>query len=185
MINEYKNDNSIDDLFKKLSELKEYNIITNYALTAYDKQQYKEMLDKLELNLYELKEKTQPRKKFAFSKKNNQLLSHQDEKKEKKEENNLENSSSIINFASQIKGIMNLSREIKKIGREEHENMYKIENNNDSEIEINAVIDCIFIKNNNNCIIRIGPVKSSVFIDNNENCDIHIMGHQVISKQKI
>lgn len=182
MIAEYKSDDSIDFLFNKLNELKEYFITTNHALTAYDSQKYKEMLDKIELSLFELKEKTQPRKKFAFSKKNQIHQNNETQKNDKI--NSAPKTESTNYFADQIEGVVNLSRESKMIGRENKKTVYKVENNNDSEIVINSGFDCLFIKNNKNCLIKIGPAKSSVFVDNNENCEIHIMGHQVIINKK-
>jgi len=39
---------TIEDIFLEFNVLKNYFVNTNYALTTYDKQQYKEQLDSLE-----------------------------------------------------------------------------------------------------------------------------------------
>jgi len=61
----------IDDLFDKLNNLKEYYVNASYSLATFDKQFYREQLEKLEKSMQEFREKNQPRKKFAFSKKTN------------------------------------------------------------------------------------------------------------------
>lgn len=38
-----------------------------YALKTYDRQSYKEQLDKMYNNIIDLKKKSEPRKKFKFS----------------------------------------------------------------------------------------------------------------------
>lgn len=47
--------------------IKDYLVNTNYALTTFDKQLYKEQIEKLEKLLYQLKNMIQPRQKFKFS----------------------------------------------------------------------------------------------------------------------
>lgn len=171
---------TIDDLFIKYNELKDFYISTNHALTAYDKQQYKDLLDKLEIELYELKEKIQPRKKFSFSKKK-----HENHKEIINPEPNpfiQKENAQPIDFISQIEGIENAKNETFLLNQNQVKKSWKIMNNKNCEIRINAFFDCLFVKNNRNCKIFIGPVKSSVFLDNNEDCEIAIMSHQVNTK---
>lgn len=150
-------------------------------MTSYDKQQYKDQLDKLEADIYELKEKLQPRKKFTFSKKKNEA------QVEKITNHNEKYTSDIIqkentkptDFINQIEGIENLKNETIVLSRNQLKNSWKIINNKASTIVLNSIFDCVFIKGNRNCKIYLGPVKSSVFIENNEECEIFVMSHQV------
>jgi len=45
-VEEFKEGNNIDNLFSSFNELKDYFVNTSYSLTPYDKQQYKEQLEK-------------------------------------------------------------------------------------------------------------------------------------------
>jgi len=69
--NPNKENVKIDELYEKFNALREYFVNASYSLTTFDKQLYKEQLEKLEKSLQEFREKNQPRKKFAFSKKTN------------------------------------------------------------------------------------------------------------------
>eukprot|EP00919_Chromeraceae_sp_WS-2016_P011904 GHVR01027834.1.p1 GENE.GHVR01027834.1~~GHVR01027834.1.p1 ORF type:complete len:106 (+),score=7.45 GHVR01027834.1:1278-1595(+) len=71
----------IDQLMKKYKEksitfqelhgeyhnLKEYYVNVSYALKTFDRQFYKESLEKMYHNIIDLKKKLEPRKKFKFS----------------------------------------------------------------------------------------------------------------------
>lgn len=172
MISTYKSETPLESLFEKLSDLKNYFISKNHALTTYDKQQYKQNLDSAELSLYQLKDKVQPRKRFTFRKM---------EKGKKIEEEQIKTEDIKTNEKNlfQIDGIVGLLNEKKIINNENGFTSFQIEGNSDCEIEVNSLFDCLFIKNNKNCVIKVGPAKSSVFVDNNQECDIHIIGHQV------
>jgi uncharacterized membrane-anchored protein len=50
-----------------LALLKGYYLEVNYALKTYDRQTYKETMDKLYNTMTDLKKKYEPRKKFKFS----------------------------------------------------------------------------------------------------------------------
>ena len=47
--------------------MKNYYLEINYVLTSYDRQFYKEALDKINTTIFELKKKAEPKKKFKFS----------------------------------------------------------------------------------------------------------------------
>lgn len=47
--------------------MKNYYLEINYVLTSYDRQFYKETLDKINANIFELRKKAEPKKKFKFS----------------------------------------------------------------------------------------------------------------------
>ena len=164
-----------------MNELKEYHISTNHALNSYDKQQYKDQLDKLEVEIYELKEKAQPRKKFAFSKKKNEVPIEKNSVISEHKHNNDQQKENTkpVDFMHQIEGIENVKNENIVLTKETLKNSWKVINNKNSNIYLNSFFDCVFIKNNRNCKIYVGPVKSSVFIDNNEECEIYVMSHQV------
>lgn len=46
--------------------MKNYYIEINYVLTSYDRQFYKELLEKLNTTIFELRKKAEPKKKFRF-----------------------------------------------------------------------------------------------------------------------
>ena len=52
---------------REFNETKEYYVTMCYALKTYDRQSYKEQLDKIYNNIIDLKKKCEPRKKFKFS----------------------------------------------------------------------------------------------------------------------
>ena len=51
------------------NELKKYYLEVNYAMNTFDRQNYKEALERLMVNLTDTKKKLEPRKKFKFSRK--------------------------------------------------------------------------------------------------------------------
>jgi hypothetical protein len=46
--------------------MKNYYLEINYVLTSYDRQFYKELLEKLNGIIFELRKKAEPKKKFKF-----------------------------------------------------------------------------------------------------------------------
>ena len=55
------------ELTRHYSKMKNYYLEINYVLTSYDRQFYKETLDKINTTIFELKKKAEPKKKFKFS----------------------------------------------------------------------------------------------------------------------
>ena len=49
------------------SKMKNYYLEINYVLTSYDRQYYKEALEKINANIFEIRKKAEPKKKFKFS----------------------------------------------------------------------------------------------------------------------
>jgi Tubulin binding cofactor C len=172
LISNYKIETPIDVLFERLTDLKNYFISKNHALTTYDKQQYKQNLDSIELSLFQLKDKVKPRKRFAFRKLDK-------ETKKEDEKINIEDAKTHEKNLFQIDGVVGFVNVKKIINNEKRFTSFQIEGNVGCEIQVNSLFDCLFIKNNQNCVIKVGPAKSSVFVDNNQGCDIHIIGHQV------
>lgn len=62
-------DKSLDyaSLMAIFNDLKKYYLEVNYAMNTFDRQNYKESLEKLLVNITEVKKKLEPRKKFKFS----------------------------------------------------------------------------------------------------------------------
>lgn len=52
---------------KQYNLMKNYYLEINYVLTSYDRHHYKELLDKLNTTILELRKKAEPKKKFKFS----------------------------------------------------------------------------------------------------------------------
>lgn len=62
-----KGEAKLDDLSSHYNVMKNYFVEINYVLTTYDRQFYKEMLEKINNNFLEMKRKYEPKKKFKFS----------------------------------------------------------------------------------------------------------------------
>lgn len=62
-----KGEKTLAELFAHYAKMKDYYLEINYALATYDRQYYKELLEKKHTNLLELKKKLEPKKKFKFS----------------------------------------------------------------------------------------------------------------------
>ena len=58
---------TFQDLMKVYETCKEYYVNVSYALKTYDRQSYKEALDKMYNSIMDLKKKHEPRKRFRFS----------------------------------------------------------------------------------------------------------------------
>ena len=62
-----KKENQLGDLIDHYNKMKNYYLEINYVLTSYDRQFYKEALEKINNTILDLKRKYQPKKKFKFS----------------------------------------------------------------------------------------------------------------------
>ncbi|KRX05386.1 hypothetical protein PPERSA_00687 [Pseudocohnilembus persalinus] len=116
---------NINDLFDEFKSIKEYFISTNHALTTYDKQQYKDQLDKLEKHLFVLKDMLCPRKKFKFSqriKKDKQT----ENKENKKEEQQM--TQPKIDYVEQVPGISDKENQKIILGKDQVQSSYKLYN---------------------------------------------------------
>lgn len=61
---------SLADLTAHYEKIKAYYLEINYVLMSYDRQYYKETLEKINTNIFELRKKAEPKKKFKFSRRN-------------------------------------------------------------------------------------------------------------------
>jgi len=62
-----KKEATLGDLTTHYVVMKNYYLEVNYVLTTYDRQFYKESLEKINNNILEMKRKLEPKKKFKFS----------------------------------------------------------------------------------------------------------------------
>ena len=73
--------------------MKAYYLDINYVLTTYDRQYYREALEKINGNILDLKRKYQPKKKFKFSRRDEDFGVKEDVKieefKQVKKESNI------------------------------------------------------------------------------------------------
>ena len=68
MVGKYrKQEVPYEDVLEKYNQLKDYYLKINYALLAFDRQTYKEALEKILNEMQDLKKKLEPRKRFKFS----------------------------------------------------------------------------------------------------------------------
>jgi hypothetical protein len=62
-----KGEVKLSELVAHHQSMKAYYLEINYVLTSYDRQYYKEALEKINENIFELRKKAEPKKKFKFS----------------------------------------------------------------------------------------------------------------------
>lgn len=175
-LEEVKEGVNMDKLFDSFTELKTYFINTSYSLTPYDRRLYSEQLDKLEKSLHETKEKTQPRKKFAFSK-----------KIEKKKETEVKETVAAPaqqeteqkDSLSLIKGIENKSNENLTLTQTDLEPIFKLQNLENCQINLNGTMKTLYLKNLKGCTINIGVIEGPCFIDGPIDCNLQIVAHQI------
>ncbi|EAS00400.2 tubulin-specific chaperone C (macronuclear) [Tetrahymena thermophila SB210] len=175
-----KNTSNVEEFFSEFAKLKEYFVTTNYALTTFDKQQYKEQLEKMEKNIFQARDLARPRKKFRFSQQINKSQNSHDSQQE-----NNQKEQAHKDFGEDIPGLINISNEKIVINSGEENKYFKqsstirIVNITDSEIYLNDIFDTVYIRNINNSKIYIGPVKFSLLIDGCKNSLLNICGHQL------
>jgi len=143
----------------------------------YDKQLYKDQLEKLKKSLDEFRESMQPREKFSFKKKGaadkkkEETKTEETQKKEKAPETDGEE-------FLKIKGLEGLTGEKKTLEESDLEPSYKLIGLTDCEINMNGKLKAVFIKNCTNCKINIGPVEGAVFVDNCLDSTLNLVAHQ-------
>ncbi|KAL4454953.1 hypothetical protein ABPG74_006335 [Tetrahymena malaccensis] len=175
-----KNTSNVEEFFSEFAKLKEYFVTTNYALTTFDKQQYKEQLEKMEKTIFQARDLARPRKKFRFSQQINKSQNNQDTQQENSEKQQVHK-----DFGEDIPGLINISNEkiVINSGEEnkyfKHSSTIRIVNITDSEIYLNDIFDTVYIRNINNSKIYIGPVKFSLLIDGCKNSLLSVCGHQL------
>lgn len=101
---------SLPELFAHYNKMKSYFVEINYVLTTYDRQYYKELLERTHTGLLELKNKLEPKKKFKFSRR--------DEDFGVKEQEKLQEFKAVESQEGQIAGIDGKKGEKINIGSE-------------------------------------------------------------------
>lgn len=68
LIAKFKNGEAqLNDLSDHHAKMKTYYLDINYVLISYDRQYYKESLQKINTRIFEIRKKAEPKKKFKFS----------------------------------------------------------------------------------------------------------------------
>jgi len=169
----------LNDLFPEFNELRDYISGLGYSLTSFDRQSYKEQLEKLEKRMGEVKAKLEPPKKFAFSKK-----TRKDETKtpESCEDTTLKSSSTPQNgagFGSLISGIENKENETIRFDQKQLTPTFKLVNLKNCEIFLDGALGVLYFKDLENCRINTGVVRGSIFIDGVKDCQLQLIAQQI------
>ncbi|CAD8085507.1 unnamed protein product [Paramecium sonneborni] len=161
-----KTEEQIQQLIDEFQVLFQYYVDINYALIAYDKQQYKEQLDQLECTIFTLRSQIIPRQKFKFSKpfpKGNQQQNQISEEKQSFFEND-----SVV------------------ITKENYQESIKLENGSlllknldNSPFNVEGSLDTFYLHSLKNVKVKFGDVKGSVWVDKCEGCEFQGSMHQL------
>jgi hypothetical protein len=152
--------------------MKNYFVEINYVLTTYDRQYYKELLERTHAGLLEIKKKLEPKKKFKFSRR--------DEDFGVKETERLQEFKAVESQEGQIAGINGRNGEKITISSEcPAGGSYRIINCQDSEITLLEKTEILFLKNLTNCKINCAVTKSTVFVDQCRGCTFELNCHQL------
>ena len=154
------------------NELKKYYLEVNYAMNTFDRQNYKESLERLLLNLTEAKKKLEPRKKFKFSRRDEDF-GVAIQQKEKPQETHKEG------YEKTIAGLDSLTGSTHTFETTQLGMPFKVTNCSDLTVELRGFTDILFLKNLKNCSVKASPTKSTVFVDHCENCTFEIACHQL------
>lgn len=134
-------------------------------------------MDKLETSLHQLKEKTQPRKKFAFSKKIEKKTDVVKETTPVAAQQETEQKDSL----SMIKGVENKTGESLTLNQSDLEHNFKLQNLENCQINLNGRMKTLYLKNLKGCTINIGVVEGPCFIDGLIDCNLQLVAHQVLT----
>jgi len=161
---------------------------------SYDKQNYLDILEKTAKYYNEIKEKLNPRKKFAFSSKtshhNNtnfkrEIVNVTVTKEQKIEETEKHSEEEIIKTVSNTNEndllLKNKSNEKIILKQEEFKgkNNLIIENIQNCEIYVLFNFKACYIKNLNNSKIYLGSINGGTHINDSNNCQFYLATHQL------
>lgn len=170
----FKEGDNLDKLFEDLNDLNEYFVNASYSLTPYDRQLYKDQLDKLRNSLQECRDRSQPKKKFAFSKK----IEKKKEPETKTEAPVAQEDTTQNDALTLIKGIENKKGETLTLTQADLEASFKLANLEDCTISLNGKLKNLFLKQLKNCVINIGVIDGSCFIDGCVGCKVQFVAQQ-------
>ncbi len=172
-----KTTGSVAKVSQDLEILHQFYLDSNFALNSYDKQQYKEQLQKLSGDIQSLALLLKPKKKFKFSenrKKKEVTQPKETPIPEKKPEN------PAVSAMFNIESIQQKVGETITLSKSELiQSTYKIIDNSESSISISGPLETVYLYNNKDCTINLGPVRSSVFVEKCDNCTINLMAQQI------
>lgn len=126
--------------------------------------------------MQECKERSQPRKKFAFSKK---IQKKEVENKEPTPAASQEPTQEAPDALSLIKGIENKTGENVTLGQNDLEPSFKLMNLENCNININGKLKTLWLKNLKNCVINVGVIDGPCFVDGLVGCQLQLVAHQV------
>ncbi|CAD8077048.1 unnamed protein product [Paramecium primaurelia] len=161
-----KTEEQIQQVIDEFQVLFQYYVDINYALIAYDKQQYKEQLDQLECTIFTLRSQIIPRQKFRFSKPFPKGIPQQSKIQEEKL-SVLENDSIVItqdNYQESIT-LENGSLLLKNL--------------ENTTFSVEGSLDTFYLHNLKNLKVKFGDVKGSVWVDKCQNCEFQGSMHQL------
>lgn len=152
--------------------MKEYYVNVSYALKTYDRQSYKEQLEKLYNTVIDLKKLNEPRRKFKFSRRDEDFGVQTDLVAEE-----------VLlkdNSHNNIAGIENKTKETIVVPQTgENIGSYKIVDCSNTTVDLLQKTEILFLKNLSNCTVRAALTKSTVFVDKCNDCVLEINCHQL------
>lgn len=153
-------------------QLKEYYVGMSYALKTYDRQIYKEQIDKLSIAIVELRKVNEPRKKFRFSRRDADFGV--------KSTSESQQSAQTENAHNDIPGVDGVKGESVTVNRDDtHFGAFKVVNCSDANIDIVQKTEVLFLKNLSKCTVNAALTKSTVFVDGCNDCVISVNCHQL------
>jgi hypothetical protein len=129
--------------------------------------------------MQEFRTSSQPRKKFAFSKKIEKKKESTEKEPESKEQVKQEKEVAPNDHLAQIKGIENKKDEKIVLTQDDLEPNFKLVALENCQIDLNGKVKAVFLKDLKNCVINVGIVEGACFVDMCIDCKIQIMAHQV------
>lgn len=136
---------------------------------------------KLEKSLQDIRS-SQPRKKFAFSKKIEKKKETAEKEPETKEPPKTEKEEKPDDHLALIKGIENKKDYKATLKQEDLDSSFKLVALENCQIDLNGKMKAVFLKNLKNCVINVGITEGACFVDGCIDCKIQIMAHQVTSQ---
>jgi len=176
----------LSDIKAQLSNLEDFTVNSRLCLAAYDIRRNQEILESLKKEIKENESRTQPTRKFAFSKReptsNNLKRNCCDHITTKDSEIKNDISLSLAIFS-----VCNRTDEEIYVPRAPHDNqnMIKqgtqllIKNNQDCSILLPWVSGSVRIEGVRRCQIFLGPCETSVYLENVEESTLWISCHQL------
>jgi hypothetical protein len=144
-----------------LSVLRKEVSRSQHFLPSYTSKTIQSSLTSLSSEVAQVKELINPKKKFAFGKRDLKKKVKDEEIKRKESLPQRLETTSQENFV----GLKELKDQKITVSREEFfDKDYQLLNLTNSDISIPSTLSTIYLNNLDNCVVRVGPVKTSVFV---------------------